>query len=115
MPCDWVQTTWKWGYGGDPGVSVGLYLSFGPSPYMIAQCALSNAVSNGLLFSGITQYTVRPVPNGPDQPVSFNWDPNFGFPAEVWDYNMSSVNAQMDIGGGGGQYGKFSLTAFYLS
>jgi hypothetical protein len=40
---------------------------------------------------------------------------NFGFPAEVWDNNMSSVNAEMDIGGGGGQYGKFSLTVFYLS
>src|SRR5437667_1787978 len=40
--------------------------------------------------------------------------PSFGFPAEVWDHNMSSVNGQMDIGGGG-QGGKFSLTVFYLS
>jgi len=61
------------------------------------------------MFSGVTRYTTRPVPNGPDIPVTFNWDPNFGFPAEVWDHNMSSVSAEMDIGGGG-QGGKFSLT-----
>jgi hypothetical protein len=95
-------------------MSVGLFLSFAPPPLMIAQCALSNADGSGLMFSGITEYTTRPVPNGADQPVHFNWDPNFGFPAEVWDNNMSSVNAQMDIGGDG-QGGKFSLTVFYLS
>jgi hypothetical protein len=115
MACDWVQTTWNWGAGGDSGVTVGLFLSFGPSPYMIAQAALSNADGGGLMFSGITQYTVRPDPNGGDQPISFGWDPNFGFPGEVWDHNMSSVNAEMDVGGGGEQYGKFSLTVFYLS
>jgi hypothetical protein len=114
MPCDWVQTNWTWGWTGDQGMSVGLLLSFPPSPFMIAQCALSNADGSGLMFSGVTQYTTRPDPNGADQPVSFNWDPNFGFPAEVWDHNMSSVNGEMDIGGGG-QGGKFSLTVFYLS
>jgi hypothetical protein len=83
---------------------------------MIAQCALSNAENSGeLLFSGVTEYTTRPDPNGADQPVTFNWDPYFGYPAEVWDHNMSSVSAEMDLGGGGGAYGKFSLTVFYLS
>ncbi len=115
MACDWVQTTWNWGAGGDDGISVGLHLSFGPSPYMIAQAALSNADGSGLMFAGITQYTVRPDPNGGDQPISFNWDPNFGFPAEVWDNNISSVSAEMDVGGGGDNFGKFSLTVFYLS
>ncbi len=115
MACDWVQTNWNWGYGGDDGISVGLYLSFSPPPYMIAHCALSNAVASGLLFSGITQYTTRPVPNGPDIPTIFAWNDYFGFPGEVWDNNISSVNAEMVIGGGGGQYGSYSLTVFYLS
>ena len=114
MPCNWVQTTWNYGWTGDQGMSVGLYLSFAPIPFAIAQCALSNADGSGLMFSGVTQYTKRPNPSGGDQRVGFNWDPNFGFPAEVWDNNMSSVNGQMDIGGGG-QGGKFSLTVFYLS
>jgi hypothetical protein len=114
MACDWVQTTWNWGWTGDQGMSVGLFLSFPPPPYMIAQCALSNADGSGLMFSGITRYTTRPTAGGGDVPVNFNWDPGFGFPAEVWDNNMSSVSAEMDIGGGG-QGGKFSLTVFYLS
>lgn len=115
MSCDWVQTNWNWGYGGDDGITVSLFLSFSPSPYMIAQTTLSNAVSQGLLFAGITEYTVRPVPNGPDQPVTFTWNDNFGFPASVWDNNMSSVTAEMNIGGGDGQYGSYNLTVYYLS
>lgn len=47
MACDWVQTTWSYGWTCDQGMSVGLFLSFAPSPYMIAQCALSNADGSG--------------------------------------------------------------------
>lgn len=109
MACDWVQTDWAWAVS----TSVGRYLSFAPAPFMIAQAVLSNTSGGGLIFSGITQYTVRPDPNGPDEVVSFNWDPNLGYPGEVWDYNMSSVNGELDCGQD--QQGKFSLTVFYLS
>jgi hypothetical protein len=93
---------------------------------MIAQCALTNAggaptlttsgsPGNGVT-AGITQYYVHP-PGGPDQGVDFGWNPNFGYPAEVWDNNMTSVNAEMliEYSDSGPQWGKFSLTVFYLS
>jgi hypothetical protein len=115
MACDWVLTTWNWGVSGGPAISVGLYLSFSPANYAIAQTALANAEpNNGIMFSGISEYTVRPEPNGPDLPVPFGWNTNFGYPAGVWDYNMSSVTAEMDVGGEYGS-GSFNLTVFFLS
>ncbi len=115
MACDWVLTSWNYGVSGGPAISVGIYLSFPPANYALAQVALANAdVNNGIMFSGISEYTVRPTPNGADQPVSFNWETDFGYPAGVWDNNMSSVSAEMEVGSEYGS-GSFSLTIFFLS
>ena len=114
MGCDWVYTTWWWAYGGgDDGASSSVHLSFSPT-YAIAQTALSQASGEGLVTAGVTQYTTRPQPNGGDQPVNFSWNPDFGYPPDVWAEEMSSVTAEIDVGGDG-QGGSFNLTVFFLS
>jgi hypothetical protein len=51
-------------------------------------------------MGGITQFRTRTTPNGPDQDHNFGWDSNFGFPPVAFDPIMTSVSAQLDVGGG---------------
>ncbi|MDP9175864.1 MAG: hypothetical protein M3O30_18660 [Planctomycetota bacterium] len=112
MGCDWVYTTWLAAADGDNPASASVYLSFGPT-YAIAQTALSQASGGGLCTAGFTQYTTRPDPNGGDLATNFSWDPLFGFPPDVWAEALSSVSAQLNVGGS--QSGSANVTVFFLS
>ena len=112
MPVAGMHYNWGWAYGGDDGFSVSAQYNFSPA-FAAAQTSLSMADGDGLCTSGITQYRIRPNPNAPDQDVNFGWDPNFGFPPSVYDPHMTSVTAELDVGGNG-QQGVMTLNVWFF-
>lgn len=53
----------------------------------------------GFVWGCITQYRTRQTPDGPDQEHDFGWDSNFGYPPVAYDPIMTSVSAELDVGG----------------
>jgi hypothetical protein len=101
MAIENMAWNWRWAYGGDPGTSVSMQINF-PPQLAVAQASLSGANGDGLCMGGITQYRTR-APNGQDEDHNFGWDPNFGFPPVAFDPAMSSVSAELAVGGNGQQ------------
>lgn len=101
-----------WAFGGDNGYSYSVQYNFSPTP-SVAQTSLSVvAGGGGFCTSGITQYRIRPVPNGPDQDINFGWNYIGAFPPSVNDPNMTSVTAEMQLGGGD-QSGYMTLNIWF--
>jgi|ERR1041385_7630863 hypothetical protein len=113
MAVSGMHYNWGWAYGGDDGYSVSLQYNFGRS-YAVAQVSLSGANGDGLCMGGITQYRKRPVANGPDQDVNFGWSSNYGYPPSVYDPNMTSASATLEVGGNG-QQGVITLNVWFFS
>lgn len=88
-----MHYNWGWGFG----ASWSTQYNFAPS-YAAAQVSCIAFSGGGLHATGITQYLTRPDPNGPDQPVNFSWNTDFGYPPSVYDPNMTSVTAELDLG-----------------
>ena len=107
-----MHYNWGWAYGGDNGISWSAQYNFSPG-FAVAQTSLSMADGDGLVTCGITQYRKRAVPSGPDQDVNFGWNPNFGFPPSVYDPLMTSVTAELDVGGNG-QQGVMTLNVWFF-
>ncbi|MBD0331724.1 MAG: hypothetical protein ICV66_03640 [Chitinophagaceae bacterium] len=76
---DWADTT--------------IEINFAPT-YTVAQTALTSCSGGGLHGMGITQFRVE----GQADPVVFNWDPHFFFPASVWHQRMTGVTAVIYVG-----------------
>jgi hypothetical protein len=104
---------WMWAYGGDNGYSVSVQVGFSPA-FGVAQVSLSAANGDGLCSAGVSEYEIRPDPNGPNQPITFGWDTNFGFPPAVYDPSLTSVTATMEVGGNG-QNGTATLMTWQFS
>ncbi|KDB07800.1 hypothetical protein LIG30_3002 [Burkholderia sp. lig30] len=88
---------WAWDSGGN-GNSTSHTIRFDPQ-YAFAQTALSFADGGGYTGIGITHFETRPVPDGPNQPTDFSYDPNFGYPPAVDADQMTVVTAELDVGG----------------
>jgi hypothetical protein len=88
---------WAWDSGGN-GTSTSAKIRFDPQ-YAYAETSLSFADGGGYTGIGITHYETRPVPNGPNQPTDFPWDPNYTFPPAVDADQMTLVMAELDVGG----------------
>jgi len=93
-----LVTTWKWCFGGDNGYSVSAYLSFSPING-VAQTTLATSFADGYAGVGFPVYTVRPKPNGGDVPMTHGFNEYFDYPPNVWDAHLSSVTAELDLGG----------------
>jgi hypothetical protein len=89
---------WHWNWAVD-GSSASMQVNF-PPQMAVAQASLSGADGEGLCMGGITQFRTRTTPNGPDLDHNFGWDSNFGFPPVAFDPIMTSVSAQLVVGGG---------------
>ena len=89
-----IFANWAWGYGGDSGHVTIMEFNFPPSK-VIVHSTLS--MTTGLCSVGISQYRTRPNPNGPDQPIDFNWDPNFGFPPIIFDQHFTYAKAELGV------------------
>jgi hypothetical protein len=94
-----VWTAWNWSFGGDDGHSVSIFVSFGPING-VAQTTLGTSFANGYAGLGFPTYTVRPDPNGVDIPINFGFSSYFDYPPNVWDAHLSSVTAELTVGGG---------------
>jgi hypothetical protein len=92
-----IFANWAWAYGGDSGAVSIMEFSFPPSK-VIVHSTLSMATGGGLCTVGISHYRTRPNPNGPDQPIDFNWDPNFGFPPIIFDQHFTYAKAELTVG-----------------
>jgi hypothetical protein len=93
----WYHWGFAWDSGGD-GTSGSMRVSFGPQ-YGFAQTSLSFADGGGYTGIGITHYETRPNPNGPNIPVDFSYDPNFGYPPAIDADQLTEVTAEIDVGG----------------
>jgi hypothetical protein len=102
MPVQNMAWNSRWAYGGDDGISASMQINF-PPQLAVAQASLSGANGDGLCMGGITQFRTRTTPSGPDQDHNFGWDPNFGFPPVAFDPIMTSVSAELAVGGNGQQ------------
>lgn len=100
-----------WAYGGDDGYSYSVQYNFAPSN-ALAQTSLSAAIGDGLCACGIRQYRIRPVPNGPDQDINYGWNYIGAYPPSVYDLHMTSVTAELDVGGNG-QSGYMTLNVWF--
>src|SRR6516225_9890346 len=60
-----------------------------------------------------SSWSIRSDPNGPDQDVNFSWNSNFGYPPSVYDPNMTSVTAELDVGQD--QEGVMTLKVWFFS
>jgi hypothetical protein len=94
---------WEWVFGGDDGYTASKQYNFAPTNQLV-QTSLSVG-SPGLGIIGLTQYTTRPQPNGPDQTVNLPavYASNGGiicYPPLAYDPNMTSVTWVLVCGGG---------------
>ena len=109
-----VHFTWMWAWSNDSdGNSFSVQLNFSPHD-TLALTSLSQASGDGLCDVGISEFRFRPVANGPDHTKSFAWTTDFGFRPFVHDPHMTSVTAQLTVGGDG-QQGVASLTTWFLN
>src|SRR5262245_24484418 len=112
MPIQNMSWSWSSVFGGDSGSSTSMQVNFGPT-LAVAQASLSGANGDGLCMGGVTQYRTRTQPDGPDQDHDFGWDSQFGYPPIVFDPIMTSVSAQLEVGGS--QDGVMTLTVWQWS
>lgn len=101
---------YNWGCATSSSWSV--QYNFAPS-FAVAQVSVIAFGGGGLHGGGVTQYRIRPDPNGPDQDVDFSWNSNFGYPPSVYDPNMTSVTAELDVGQD--QEGVMTLNVWFFS
>jgi hypothetical protein len=113
MPIQNMAWNWNWVFGGDSGGSASMQVNFGPT-LAVAEASLSGANGDGLCMGGITQFRTRTQPDGPDQDHNFGWSSDFGFPPVAFDPIMTSVSAELDVGGNG-QQGVMTLMVWLWS
>lgn len=94
-----ICTGWNWCFGGDDGYSATVYMSFAPING-VAQTTLGTCFADGYAGLGFPTYTVRPTHGGGDVPVTHGFNSYYDFPPNVWNDNLSSVTAELDLGGG---------------
>lgn len=80
------------------GNSRSIDINFPPS-YTVAQTSLSFVSGEGLHAVGIRSYRSRPKADGAEEQVNFSWDPNSGYPPSVFHERMTSISAQLVVGG----------------
>ncbi|HZZ11570.1 MAG TPA: hypothetical protein VFE79_12845 [Paraburkholderia sp.] len=102
MAINSMAWNWGWAYGGSGGTSASIQVNFAPQ-MAVAQASLSGADGNGLCMGGVSQYRTRASPDGQDEDHDFGWNSNFGYPPVAYDPIMSSVTAQLTVGGNGQQ------------
>jgi len=110
VPVQGAFYNWKWGSAGDSGASGSLQMNFRPID-ALALTSLSLVAGGGLVGSGFSQYRSR-NPDGSDQDHNFAWDSTSGLPPIVRDSAMTSVTAELDLGGH--QQGVMTVLVWYL-
>jgi len=114
MPVQSIFFNAVWVFGGNNGLDGTVTISFSPSP-AVAQTSLSSIMSTGALVGGIHQYTTpNPDPTLPDLPTIFSYNPDYGLPPIVYDPNMTSVTAELGVGGDNTQ-AVLTLTVYLFS
>jgi len=103
----------RWAYGGDNGTSASMQINFAPT-MAVAQVSLSNADGDGLCGGGINQYRTRTTPGGADSDHNFSWNTNSALPSLAFDHLMTSVTAEIVVGGDG-QSGVMTLVVWLWS
>lgn len=99
MPVQNMSWASRWAYN---GASASMQINFAPQ-LAVAQASLSGANGEGLCMGGIKQYRTRTMPTGPDQDHNFTWNSNFGYPPTAFAPIMTSVTAELVVGGNGQQ------------
>ena len=66
---------------------------------MWPKTTLGTSFADGYAGVGFPVYTIRPTPNGGDTPVAHGFNEYFDYPPNIWDPNLSSVTAELDLGG----------------
>lgn len=107
-----LSYSWMWVYDINEDLFTESFtIRFNPQS-AVAQTALTNTYGGNDCGIGIGHFETRPVPNGPNQPTDFSYDPDFGYPPAVNADQMTMVTAELWVGGS--QQAAGLLTVFFF-